>query len=145
MSEHDGKRPRSFLRDGEVQDLVKAEVLPPAARWSREATEEDRALEKYAPVLERIVGGEGLSQAARACGVSPSSVLNALYRHPSVYAELKRRRDVLRELVHARALARMHEKLDGSDISARDLTDIVRATKPHADDTGEKVDLIIDI
>ena len=144
MSDHDGKRPRSFLRDGEVQDLVKAEVLPPAARWSREATEEAKALERYAPVLERIVGGEGLSQAARACRVSKSSVLNALYRHPAVYDELKRRRDVLRELVHARALARMHEKLDGSDISARDLTDLARATKPRADDTGEKVELILD-
>jgi hypothetical protein len=140
----DTKRPPSFLPDEEVQGLVKAEVLPPDGNWSEDAADDARALGRYTPALELVVQGYGLSQAARECGISPRSLQNALYRHPRVYQELKRRREVLRELVHTQALATARALLEGGGVSAGDVTDIIRATKPPAGDPDPPIEIVVD-
>jgi hypothetical protein len=181
-----GRRPQAFLRDEEVQELVKAEALPGGELWSN-ATDA-RSLKRYTPALDSLVDGKGLAEAAREAGLSVRSFQSVLYRHPELYREVKHRREIRRELVQGRALALADRQLDegflGADgrqaavasidklmaeigklepgqvrgrlesirellahreISTRDVTDIIRATKGPVEDPGSRVELVIDL
>ncbi len=106
-------------------------------------TEDERALARYSDALELLVEGRTIAQAARETGHREASLRQALWRHPAVFGELKRRREVLRELAHVRALGKAMDKL-GDDLSARDVTDLIRATKPAGEARGASIRLEID-
>lgn len=140
---------------GELRGLTPAQVaetlgVPLETLWApAEDMPDSAALARYADALSLMVTGQSLAAAARACGHSARSLQNALYRHPEVYRDVKRRQDVTRELLLLRALGYAPRLLDGADaggkLSVRDIADLIRATRPTGRGTDAQIGLLLDL
>lgn len=126
-------------------DAASQEIV--AFRPSYQAVARMDDWEALLPAVEALANGRPSAEAAQLVGVRPGALNATLRRHPELLAEMKGFREVLRESAQLRALAELHARLDTSpaEISGRDLTDILRATKPYDDGQAARVTIKFDV
>ena len=113
----------------------------------------DLDYERYAPAIEAIADGETMQAAANAAGVTPDSLRKALTRSTELLSALKAHREAIRELAQVRGIALLHKRLDhaaedptnAKRLSNRDLTDILRSTKPYDHEQATRITINLDL
>jgi hypothetical protein len=105
----------------------------------------DSILVRYDEALDLIARGSTVAAAARATGHKDSALRMMLRRHPELAHDLHARAELERALNHLRAQAKIGDKLDDPKATMRDLTDVIRATKPSADRFAMRPELVYDL
>lgn len=132
-------------------DAPAQEIVPFRPSHRAVATFDD--WERYLPAIEALANGVARKDVAAMLGLEPARLNGVLRAHPELVAEMKGFREALREMNQLRGQVLLEKRLevameapaDTERMSNRDLTDILRATKPYDDGQAARVTIKFDV
>ena len=103
-------------------------------------------VERYRPALDVLAEGKSMELAARAAGVDVRSLYRVFQRHPTLAAEIESLTSTKRRITRLKAMGAVENRLDdAANISSRDLTDILRSTRPGDDESTPTYRIVMDV